>query len=91
MALTPGGWIAWLLVGAIAGWLAGQMVAGGGFGIIGDIVVGLIGAVIGGWLFSVFLPGSSAGFLGSIAVAFVGAVILVAIVRTLTRKRRFSL
>ena len=91
MALIPGGWIAWLLVGAIAGWLAGQMVAGGGFGIIGDIVVGLIGAVIGGWLFSVFMPGSSAGFLGSIAVAFVGAVILVAIVRTLTRKRRFSL
>ena len=67
------------------------MVAGGGFGVIGDIVVGLIGAVIGGWLFSVVMPSSSAGFLGSIAVAFVGAVILVAIARTLTGKRRFGL
>jgi len=91
MVLAPGGLLAWLVVGAIAGWLASQLVTGGGFGIIGDIVVGLIGAFIGGWLFTVLVPNSSVGFLGSIGVAFVGAVILVAIVRTLTFKRRFGL
>ena len=42
--------IIWLIVGAIAGWLAGQIVKGGGFGLVGDIVVGIIGAVVGGWL-----------------------------------------
>jgi len=78
-------------VGAIAGWLAGLLVGGGGFGIIGDIVVGLIGAFIGGWLFTVLVPNSSVGFLGSIGVAFVGAVILVVVVRALTFKRRFGL
>jgi len=91
MVLAPGGLIVWLIVGAIAGWLAGQFVAGGGFGIVGDIVVGLIGAFIGGWLFTALVPNSSVGLLGSIVVAFVGAVILVAIVRTLTGKRRFGL
>ena len=90
MVLAPGGLLAWLAVGAIAGWLAGQLVAGGGFGILGDIIVGLIGAFIGGWLFTVLLPNSSVGFLGSIAVAFVGAAILVVVVRTLTFKRRFG-
>ena len=44
------GIIAWLVIGAIAGWLAGMLVKGGGFGLIGDIIVGIIGAVLGGWL-----------------------------------------
>ena len=91
MVLAPGGLLVWLIVGAITGWLAGLLVAGGGFGIIGDIVVGLIGAFIGGWLFTFLVPNSSVGFLGSIAVAFIGAVILVAIVRTPTFKRQFGL
>jgi len=91
MMLAPGGLLAWLIVGAIAGWFAGQVMAGGGYGIIGDIVVGLIGAFIGGRLFSALVPNSSVLLLGSIAVAFVGAVILVAIVRTLTGKRRFGI
>ena len=83
MSLEPGGLIAWLLVGLIAGWLAGQFMKGGGYGLIGDIVVGIVGAFVGGLLFSLLLPGSSAGLLGSIVVAFIGAVVLIALVRAL--------
>jgi len=77
-----------LIVGAVAGWLAGQVMFGGGYGIVGDVVVGVIGAFIGGWLFSKLAPSSLVGLLGSIVVAFVGAIILVAILRMLTRRRR---
>ena len=59
MALDPGGIIAWIVVGLIPGFLAGQVMRGGGFGIVGDVIVGLVGAFIGGLLFSL-LPGSSA-------------------------------
>jgi uncharacterized membrane protein YeaQ/YmgE (transglycosylase-associated protein family) len=83
MDLNPGGIIAWLLVGLVAGWLAGQFMKGGGYGLVGDIVVGIIGAFIGGILFSLLLPGSSAGLIGSIIVAFIGAIILIALVRAL--------
>ena len=87
MALEPGGLIAWLVVGLIAGWLAGQFMRGGGFGIIGDIVVGIIGAFIGGFVFSLLLPGSSVGLIGSIIVAVIGAVILIALLRLVTGNR----
>jgi len=87
MNLEPGGLIAWLVVGLIAGWLAGQFMKGGGYGIIGDIVLGIIGAFIGGFIFSLLLPGTSVGLIGSIIVAFIGAVILIAIARALTRGR----
>jgi uncharacterized membrane protein YeaQ/YmgE (transglycosylase-associated protein family) len=83
MNLDPGGLIAWLVVGLVAGWLAGQFMQGSGYGIIGDILVGVIGAFLGGILFSFLLPGSSVGFVGSIGVAFIGAVILVALLRAL--------
>ena len=83
MTLDPGGLIAWLVVGLIAGGLAGQFMKGGGYGVVGDIVLGIIGAIIGGLLFSFLLPGSSVGLLGSIVVAFVGAVVLIALVRAL--------
>jgi uncharacterized membrane protein YeaQ/YmgE (transglycosylase-associated protein family) len=73
----------WLLVGLVAGFLASVVMGRGGYGIIGDIVVGLVGAVIGGWLFGL-LGISAAGIIGSIIVAFVGAVILIVIVRALT-------
>jgi uncharacterized membrane protein YeaQ/YmgE (transglycosylase-associated protein family) len=88
MVLAPGGLLIWLIVGAIAGWLAGHVMAGGGFGLIGDIVVGLIGAFIGGIVFGMLDPGSSAGLVGSILVAFVGAVILLAITRLVSPRRR---
>ena len=83
MNLDPGGIIAWLVVGLIAGWLAGLVMKGGGYGVIGDIVIGIVGAFVGGFVFSLITGGGSAGFWGSIAVAFVGAVILIAIVRAL--------
>ena len=87
MALEPGGLIAWLVVGLIAGWLAGQFMRGGGFGILGDIVVGIIGAFIGGFIFSLLLPGSSVGLIGSIIVAVIGAVVLIALLRLVTGNR----
>ena len=82
MGLT--GLIVFLCIGAIAGWLAGTMVKGGGFGLFGDIIVGIIGAVIGGWLFGV-LGIATGGLLGSIVTATVGAIILLVIVRAVKR------
>ena len=76
-----GGLIYWLVVGLIAGWLAGTVMKGGGYGIIVDIVLGICGAVLGGWIFSVLGIGAGLGLVGSIIVAFVGAVILVALTR----------
>jgi uncharacterized membrane protein YeaQ/YmgE (transglycosylase-associated protein family) len=87
MNLDPGGLIAWLVVGLIAGWLAGQFMRGGGYGLVGDIIVGIIGAFIGGFIFSLLLPGSSVGLIGSIIVAFIGAVILIAILRAVSGSR----
>ena len=70
-----------LVVGLVAGWLAGMLVKGGGFGLIGDLVVGVIGAVLGGWLFSTLGASVGGGLLGSIIVATIGAVVLLFIVR----------
>jgi len=86
MALSPGGIIAWLVVGLIAGWAAGKVSRGHGFGLIGDLVVGLIGALIGGLLAGAFIQGS-VGFIGSIIVAFLGAMVLLALVRLLSGRR----
>jgi uncharacterized membrane protein YeaQ/YmgE (transglycosylase-associated protein family) len=80
ISLDPGGIIAWLIVGLVAGWLAGTVMRGGGFGILGDIVVGLIGAFIGGFVVGFIWTGLM-GFVGSIVVAFVGACILIMLLR----------
>ena len=74
-----------LVVGLVAGWLAGVLVKGGGFGVIGDLVVGVIGAFLGGWLFSALGASAGGGLLGSIIVATVGAVLLLFIVRLVKR------
>ena len=87
MDLDPGGIVAWLVVGAIAGWLAGQFLRGGGFGLVGDIVVGVVGAFVGGFLLTLVGIGGSAGFVGSIVVAFIGAVVLIALLRALSPGR----
>ena len=82
------GLLTWIVVGAIAGWLAGKVMKGSGFGLIGDIVVGVIGALVGGWLAGTFLNVSNAisGFnLTTIFVAFLGAVIVLYILRLLKR------
>ncbi len=65
-----------ILIGLIAGALAGQIVRGGGYGIVGDIVVGVIGALLGGFLFSTFGVSTGGGLLGSLIVATIGAVVL---------------
>jgi uncharacterized membrane protein YeaQ/YmgE (transglycosylase-associated protein family) len=74
-----------LLVGVIAGWLAGLLVKGGGFGLVGDLVVGIVGALIGGLLFSGLAGVAGGGLLGSILVATLGAVILLVVLRVLKR------
>ncbi|GBO53983.1 transglycosylase-associated protein [Pseudanabaena sp. lw0831] len=65
-----------ILIGLAAGWLAGQLMRGGGFGLVGDIVVGVIGALLGGFLFSTFGLSTGGGLLGSLIVATIGAVVL---------------
>jgi len=74
-----------LVVGLVAGWLAGKLVKGGGFGVVGDIVVGVIGAFLGGWLFSLFGAHAGGGLIGSIVVATIGAVVLLLLVRLIKR------
>ena len=74
-----------LVVGLVAGWLAGVLVKGGGFGVIGDLVVGVIGAFLGGWLFSTLGASAGGGLLGSLIVATIGAVVLLFIVRLVKR------
>jgi len=74
-----------IIVGLIAGWLAGQVMKGGGYGVLMDIVLGLLGGLVGGWLFGALGIFPGAGIVGSIVVAFVGAVVLVALSRMLRR------
>ncbi len=77
--------IGWILIGLIAGWLAGKVTRGAGFGCLADVVLGLIGALLGGWLF-LRLGFFGGGFLFSLAAATVGAILLVAIARLLAGK-----
>ena len=79
------GLIAWLIIGAIAGWLAGILVKGGGFGLIVDIIVGIVGAFVGGWLAEMLHITLGSGFIGSIIVAVIGAVILLFVIRLIRR------
>ena len=79
------GIIAWLIIGAIAGWLAGVLVKGGGFGLIVDIIVGIVGAFIGGWLAGVLHISLGSGWIGSIITAVIGAVVLLFIIRLIRR------
>lgn len=77
--------IVWfLLIGLVAGWLAGQLVKGGGFGLVGDLCVGVIGALLGGFLFR--LVGlTTTGLLGDLVMATVGAVVFLVILRVIKR------
>jgi uncharacterized membrane protein YeaQ/YmgE (transglycosylase-associated protein family) len=86
IVLDPGGVIAWLVVGLIAGWLAGKVMRGGGYGIVGDIIVGLIGSFVGGILMGA-LTGGAYGLVGSILVAFVGACVLIFLLRIVTGRK----
>jgi uncharacterized membrane protein YeaQ/YmgE (transglycosylase-associated protein family) len=79
------GFLAWIIVGLIAGWLAGQVMKGDGYGMVVDIILGLLGGVLGGWIFEKLGVSTGGGMIGSIIVAFIGAVILVGITRLLKR------
>ncbi len=79
------GFITWIVVGLIAGWLAGQVMKGGGYGVLVDIILGILGGVLGGWVFGLLGIWPGGGILGAIVVSFVGAVILVGITRVLKR------
>jgi uncharacterized membrane protein YeaQ/YmgE (transglycosylase-associated protein family) len=79
------GIIVWLIVGAIAGWLAGQVVRGGGFGLIGDIVVGIVGGVIAGWLLPGLIHIPVHPIIEQIITSFIGAVILLLVIRLVKR------
>lgn len=75
----------WLAIGLIAGWLASAVV-GGGYGVIGDIVVGIVGAFLGGWLFrSLSIASPFAGLAGTIFIAFIGAIVLLLLLRLIHR------
>jgi uncharacterized membrane protein YeaQ/YmgE (transglycosylase-associated protein family) len=79
------GFIAWIVVGLIAGWLAGVVMKGGGYGILVDIILGILGGILGGWIFGALGIWQGGGMIGSIIVAFIGAVILVGVTRLIKR------
>jgi uncharacterized membrane protein YeaQ/YmgE (transglycosylase-associated protein family) len=79
------GLIYWIVVGLIAGWLAGKVMRGGGYGVLVDTILGMVGAIVGGWVFGVVGIWPGEGIIGAIIVAFIGAVILVWISRVLKR------
>ena len=93
MHISGEGLLIMLLVGLVAGWLAGQLVAGGGFGLIPDIAIGIVGALIGTWLLPLLGIRIGSGMINAIIVATIGAVVLLLIVGFFKRgfppRRRF--
>lgn len=77
--------ILWLIIGGLAGWIAGKIMRGGGFGILGNIIVGIVGAVLGGAIFSMLGIGSN-NIIGSLVVAIIGSVILLWLVSLIKGK-----
>ena len=74
-----------ILIGIAAGWLAGQILKGGGYGLVGDLIVGVIGALLGGWLFG--LAGiATFGLIGQLVVATIGAIVLILLLRLIKKK-----
>jgi uncharacterized membrane protein YeaQ/YmgE (transglycosylase-associated protein family) len=69
--------VSWVVVGLLAGWLAGIVMKGGGYGLVGDLVLGLVGSVVGGWIFRALGVFPGGGFIPTVFVAFVGAVIVI--------------
>jgi uncharacterized membrane protein YeaQ/YmgE (transglycosylase-associated protein family) len=78
--------IVFVLIGAVAGWLAGKIMSGHGYGIIWDIVLGIVGAFVGGFLFSLIFGTQPTGLIISFVVALVGAIILVALLHLIRRE-----
>ncbi|HEX3721486.1 MAG TPA: GlsB/YeaQ/YmgE family stress response membrane protein [Nitrolancea sp.] len=84
MHLEPGSLLAWVILGLIAGWLAGHLTRGRGFGCIGNVAIGLVGAVIGGFIFSAFGFHGIVGFWGSLIISVVGAAALLILINLIT-------
>ena len=82
--MTTQSLIVFLVIGILAGWLAGKIMKGGGFGLVGDLVVGVVGAFLGGWVFGL-LGIAAYGLLGSLVTALIGALLLLFIVRLVKR------
>jgi uncharacterized membrane protein YeaQ/YmgE (transglycosylase-associated protein family) len=88
------GLLSWVIVGAIAGWLSGQVMKGRGFGLLGDIIVGVVGGLIGGWLAGVLfkVPNAMDGInVTSILIAFLGAILVIIVARMFQRRGRGNL
>jgi uncharacterized membrane protein YeaQ/YmgE (transglycosylase-associated protein family) len=82
VTLNPGGWLAWIVVGLLAGAIAGRIARGKGYGCLGDIVLGLVGSFVGGLVFSVFVNSTKPlGFLASVGISIVGALVVIYAVR----------
>ena len=79
-------WIGFIIIGGVAGWLAGNLMRGGGFGLMVNIIVGIIGAVIGGWGFSLLGISTGNGLIGNFITALVGAVLLLWIISLFKKK-----
>jgi uncharacterized membrane protein YeaQ/YmgE (transglycosylase-associated protein family) len=82
--LEPGSLIAWVVLGLLAGWLAGKLTRGHGFGCIGNVAIGLVGAVIGGFIFSALGINGLAGFWGGLWIAIIGAAALLVLINLIT-------
>jgi uncharacterized membrane protein YeaQ/YmgE (transglycosylase-associated protein family) len=78
--------ILFLIIGGIAGWLAGRLMSGHGYGVIVDVILGIVGGLVGGWIVSTFLGIQTTGLIASFIVALIGACILVAIVHLIKRE-----
>lgn len=79
--------IIWVAFGLVAGWLAGLLMKGGGYGLVGDLAVGILGAIVCAWLFVFIVPAEQrSGLVGTVLVAIAGAVVFVGLARLLTRR-----
>jgi uncharacterized membrane protein YeaQ/YmgE (transglycosylase-associated protein family) len=83
--MEPMGILAWIVIGAVAGFLASVLVRGGSLGLVGNIVVGIVGAVVAGWLLPAVGLSLGAGILGAILAATIGAVVVLAVIRVVAR------
>lgn len=86
IAFNPTGFVTWIVIGLVAGFLAGKIMKGSGYGILGDIVVGLIGSVVGGFVAGLFFVGST-GLLGSIVISVIGACLFIFLLRVISGRR----
>jgi uncharacterized membrane protein YeaQ/YmgE (transglycosylase-associated protein family) len=84
--MAPETLVIWLVIGGVAGWLAGVIVKGYGYGLLGNIAIGILGSIIGGWLFGSYFVGSVGGIPGAILGATIGAVILLFALRIIRRE-----